>query len=177
MRRMTLSPKLCRRPLLSAGCAWTLALLSLCSCQTNEDGTKSSRIFRGADVTIRGATMMEVRHAVVDVMTENDFRMASPFGNIMSFEKEGTRHDEWMYGSYGSRPMRQRVTISITLGDKPETIELVASGQVVREYGNMSGEEKGRLFANGALRFGKYLDMVKERVERQMRQAEEIPGL
>ncbi|MFN0127121.1 MAG: hypothetical protein ACKV19_10610 [Verrucomicrobiales bacterium] len=174
---MSHSLKLCWRSLVGAGCAWTLALVSLCSCQTNEDGTRSSRIFHGADVTISGATTMEVRHAVVDVMTENEFRMASPFGNIMSFEKEGTRNDEWMYGSYGSRPMRQRVTISISLGEKPETIELVASGQVLREYGNMSGEEKGRLFANGALRYGKYLDMIKERVERQVREAEETPRL
>lgn len=141
----------------------------VCSCQTDGDGNPTPQIFRGADVTIRGAGAMEVRQAVVDVMMENEFRLASPVGNVMTFEKEGTRHDEWMYGSYGSRPMRQRVVITITMGDDPETIEVVASGKVVREYGNMSGEETGYLFAGGALRYSKYLDMVKKRVESLVR--------
>lgn len=147
---------------------------SLCSCQTDGEGNPTSQMFHGADVTIRGAGVMEVRQAVADVMTENEFRLASPFGNFMTFEKEGTRNDEWMYGSYGSRPMRQRVTITITMGEDPETIEVVASGKVVREYGNMSGEETGYLFAGGALRYGKYLDMIKERVESRVRQSAEF---
>jgi hypothetical protein len=150
--------------------AGVLAVVSV-ACQTDGDGNPTAQVFRGADVTIRGAGAMEVRQAVADVMTENEFRLASPIGNVMTFEKDGTRHDEWMYGSYGSRPMRQRVIITITMGDDPETIEVVASGKVVREYGNMSGEETGYLFAGGAMRYSKYLDMVKKRVESQVRAA------
>jgi hypothetical protein len=90
------------------------------------------------------------------------------------FEKAGTRNDEWMYGSYGSRPMRQRVTVTLTVGDDPDTIELVASGQVVREYGSMSGEQLGNLFAGGATRYSRYLDIVKERLEQQVRDRPEL---
>jgi hypothetical protein len=155
-------------------CAALIALMvvlaGLSSCQTDEDAKPGPRIFRGADETVRGAGTMEVKNAVVDVMTENGFRMASPFGSMMTFEKEGTRNDELMYGSYGSRPMRQRVTITVTPGEKPDTVELFASGNVVREYGHMTGEESGWLPAGGALRYGKYLDMIRDRVHRQVRE-------
>lgn len=174
MPAMTDRSLIFRRALLASGRLLAMVLaVPLCSCQTDGEGTPTPKIFRGADVTIRGAGVMEVRQAVADVMTENEFRLASPFGNVMTFEKEGTRNDEWMYGSYGSRPMRQRVTVTITMGEDPEAIELVASGQVVREYGNMSGEETGYLFAGGALRYGKYLDMIKKRVEGQVRASAE----
>jgi hypothetical protein len=150
--------------------ALVLVLVGLSSCQTDEDAKPGPRVFRGADETVRGAGTMEVKNAVVDVMTENGFRMASPFGSMMTFEKEGTRNDELMYGAYGSRPMRQRVTITVAAGEKPDTVELFASGKVVREYGHMTGEESGWLLAGGALRYGKYLDMIRDRVHRQVRE-------
>ncbi len=139
-------------------------LLGVAGCHSTGEGEPRRRPFHGADVKIKGAGVLEVRQAVVDVMTENQFRLTTPIGNVMTFEKEGTRNDEWMYGSYGSRPMRQRCTITLTIGDDPETIELVASGEVVREYSNMTGEEIGWLPAGGALRYGKYLDMIKKHV-------------
>lgn len=154
--------------------ALAVALVGFCSCQSDGDPNASPQLFRGADVNVRGAGAIEIRQAVVDVMTEQEFRLASPFGNSMTFEKDGTRNDELMYGSYGSRPMRQRVTVTLEIGDDPEVIRLVASGLVVREYSNMSGEETGYLFAGGALRYGKYLDMIKHRVERPSR---ELPPL
>lgn len=163
-----------RRSLLAVGPALAVALAGLCSCQSDGDPNSVTGFFHGADVTVRGAGVMEVRQAVVDVMTENEFRLASPFGNIMTFERDGTRHDEWMYGSYGSRPMRQRVTVTVAMGDDPETIELLASGKVVREYSNMSGEESGYLFAGGAARYGKYLDMIRDRVHRQVRERTQL---
>jgi hypothetical protein len=171
---MTESLMFLRRFLLVAGSALAVVLGGLSSCQTEEDPSRSRRFMRGADVDIRGAGAMEIRQAVVDVMTENDFRLASPFGNSMSFEKAGTRNDEWMYGSYGSRPMRQRVTVTLEIGDDPEIIRLVATGVVVREYSNMSGEEIGGLFAGGAMRYSRYLDQVKDRVESSIRQR---PGM
>lgn len=160
-------------------CEWTsrlaavglaLALwLGVSGCQTTGEGEPRKKVFNGADLTIKGAGVLEVRQAVVDVMMENEFRLTSPMGNVMTFEKAGTRNDEWMYGSYGSRPMRQRCTITLSMGDDPESIDLVAAGEVVREYGNMTGEETGWLFAGGALRYGKYLDQIKERVRSQIK--------
>ncbi len=137
------------------------------SCQSGGDANLTPSYFRGASETIRGAGVMDVRHAIVDVMTEDGFRLASPFGDVMSFESDGTRHDEWMYGAYGSRPMRQRVTITIEVGDNPETLKLFAAGMVVREYGNLEGEESGYLFAGGRHRYGKYLRMIEARVKRE----------
>gem|GEM_PF-2296987 len=170
MHPMTDHPLLSRRTLLAVVPALTLALTGLCSCQYGGEAGSSSQLFRGADIDIRGAGSMEVKQAVVDVMTEQEFRLASPFGNAMTFEKAGTRNDEWMYGSYGSRPMRQRVTVTLEMGEDPELIRLIASGVVVREYSNMTGESTGYLFAGGALRYGKYLDLIKARVERSLRE-------
>jgi hypothetical protein len=171
---MTDHPLLSKHFLLVAVSALAVAVGGLSSCQSDEDPYRSHGFFRGADVNIRGAGALEIRQTVVDVMTENDFRLASPFGNSMTFEKEGTRNDEWMYGSYGSRPMRQRVTVTLEIGDDPEIIRLVASGVVVREYSNMSGEETGGLFAGGAMRYSRYLDQIKARVEHSVRERPEL---
>lgn len=149
-----------------------LAAGSLSSCASMVVGAISGgapptpKFMRGASVTIQGAGPMEVRAATVDIMTENDFRLASPINDMMVFEKAGTRHDELMYGAYGSRPMRQRVTITLEMGDDPESISLLAEGKVVREYSNMSGEETGYLLAGGRHRYGKYLKLIKKRAER-----------
>jgi hypothetical protein len=170
MLPMNVQSMIPRRALLVACPALAVALAGLCSCESDGDSQPTPHYFRGATETVHGAGIMEVRSATADVMTENEFRLASPFGNVMTFEKDGTRHDELMYGSYGSRPMRQRVTITISVGDDPEAITLHAEGQVVRESGNMSGEETGYLFAGGKLRYGKYLDLIRNRVKEQMRE-------
>jgi hypothetical protein len=156
----------------AAGLVLAALVAMVSSCQIDSEPRASRSPFRGADVTIRGAGATEVKSAVVDVMTEQGFRLASPFGSVMTFERDGTRHDEWMYGAYGSRPTRQRVTITTTYGEKPDTIDLVATGIVVREFSAMSGEETGHLFARGALRYGKYLDMIRDRVHSERRESE-----
>jgi len=159
---------MCMRRVLPAVFWLVAASAGLSSCQHGGGGASAPHMLRGASVTIRRAGAMEVRSATVDVMTENGFRLASPYGDVMVFEKEGTRNDELMYGSYGSRPMRQRVTISLEMGEEVETVRLLAEGKVVREYGNMSGEETGWLLAGGRHRYGKHLKQIKARVEREL---------
>ncbi len=44
-----------------------------------------------------------------------------------------------------------------------------ATGVVGREYRSMGGEEIGGLFAGGAMRYSRYLDQVKDRVESSIR--------
>lgn len=59
-------PLIPRRALLAAGRILAVVLAGLlCSCQTDGEGNVTTpQMFRGADVTIRGAGVMEVRQAV-----------------------------------------------------------------------------------------------------------------
>lgn len=76
----------------------------MAGCQTDWDEVKLSDLMRATSETVRGAGLMDVRNAVVDVMADDGFRLVSPFGNVMKFEKEGSRRDGIKYGSYGSEP-------------------------------------------------------------------------
>ena len=127
------------------------------------NGTPSR--LKGARVAVRSSSESEVRSAVVDVFADNGFKLASGYGSHMTFEKKGSRNDEWMYGSLSQDVTMQRAEVSIELGTTEGTFEVQCQGTIIRNFGGMMGEEKGYLLANGRLRFQKFLVAVKKRVE------------
>ncbi len=126
----------------------------------------TQRYVRGPHVVIKDVPAQIIRDTTIDVLTDHDFRLASGIQDIMVFEKPGTRNDELMYGWFETpNATKQRLKVSLELGDKPKTINLVGEGMVVRDISRMQGEEPGYLYAGGRIRYGKYLKEIKRRAE------------
>lgn len=149
-------------PRLLRGLWLVLVLASLVACESTK------RYVRGPREVIRGVPAQVVRDTTIDVLTNHDFRLTTGIQDVMVFEKPGTRNDELMYGWFDSPDAtKQRLKIFIELGDKPNTLNLVGEGMIVREIGRMQGEEPGYLYAGGRARYGKYLKEIKRKAEAQ----------
>lgn len=129
-------------------------------------GSPSKNYFKGASVVVRGVPSMELEDAIWEVFKDAGFRLASGMGDVMVFEKEGTRHDEWMYGGFEGKVTTQRVTVTQEIGDRPDTIRLLCEGKIIRNLSRLGDDETGYLYAGGRMRYQKYLNKVKKRAER-----------
>jgi hypothetical protein len=148
---------------------WFAAVLLLIAAAVGSCASPRARkpgYFSGASIKVRGAGVLEVQDALVETFQDHGFRLASGLGQLMTFEKEGTRNDRWMY-STRDEPQTQRLVVTLELGDDPETIRVHCSGKLVRELAHGVGEDTGYLLAGGRWRYDQLLREAKRRAERE----------
>jgi hypothetical protein len=121
----------------------------------------------GASVTVDGARIGVVRDNVIDVMREDDYTVASGYGDELIFERPGQKTDMLLYsGLFKPDRVISRATILL----KPKTSQSVlvqGTACVIRDEGGMQSEEEGWLMGNGRYRLQGLLEEAKARAERE----------
>ena len=120
-----------------------------------------------ASVAVSGATSGEIQAAVVAVFGEAGYLQARNEGDVMVFEREGSRLDHIAYGSsIGDAPVWSRVRASI-VPFAGGSLRLQCQAYVVRDYGAGHMEEEIRLLPLRAGPYQKLLERVAERCAAQ----------
>jgi hypothetical protein len=111
-----------------------------------------------ASVTISGSTPGQIRDVAIDVFRDDGYKVAQRDPSHLVFEKEGTKMDNFAYGSWlGDTPVWVRVKGAIVAAGEM-TYRLQCTAYMIRDIGGSTEEE----VALSGLHRGTYQKLLDE---------------
>ena len=138
--------------------AFFSALLFLTGCQSSKAPGSSST----AAVVISGGNPRAIRDATLKVFEENDYTMLRSDETELVFEREGTKWDTAMYGTWGGGKLWMKVEVKIQPQEAGQLLRCDVFA--VRNHGDAFFSETLKIRPINAGPYKKMLEEVKSRV-------------